>query len=84
MEAGSSLQETVMHVKPLEQSTEKYLQRSLMAYLEGEQNLRWIASIIGSGYDARNRLAKLQGYGDLNRHRELSKWLDSHRLNGER
>jgi hypothetical protein len=37
-----------MHEISREQSTKKYLQRSLMAYLDGEQNLSWILGIIGS------------------------------------
>jgi hypothetical protein len=66
-----------MRIKSNEQSTEKYLQKSLMAYLEGEQALPWIVSIIGFEANARHRLAELQGYGKPERYLELSEWLDS-------
>lgn len=66
-----------MHIKSLTQTTERYLQKSLMAYLEGEQTLPWIVSIIGSGANARQRLVNLQGYGRPERQRELLDWLDS-------
>ena len=66
-----------MHVRSLEQSAERYTRKSLMAYLEGEQNLNWIISIIGSGPEARQKLAELRTYGKPGRQRELSDWLNS-------
>ena len=66
-----------MRVRSVQESGERYLRKSLMAYLEGEQNLKWIVSIIGSGPDARQRLAALHGYGRPDRQRELSDWFDS-------
>lgn len=61
-----------MHVRSLERSTCRYARKSLMAYLEGEQSLKWVISIIGSGADARQIFAELRGYGKPERQRELS------------
>lgn len=66
-----------MHARSVEQSAERYARKSLMAYLEGEQSLKWVISIIGSGTDARQRFAELGGYGKPERQRELSDWLSS-------
>jgi hypothetical protein len=66
-----------MKVKSLEKSTSAYALNSLKAYLEGEQNLKWITSIIGSGAPAREMLAGLSGYGNPERYHEFSAWLSS-------
>lgn len=66
-----------MHVKPIEKITAAYGLNSLKAYLEGEQNLKWITRIIGSGTTAREMLSGLAGYGRPERYRELSDWLAS-------
>ena len=66
-----------MHVRSMEQSAERYTRKSLMAYLEGEQSLKWVISIIGSGSEARQKLAELRTYGKPERQRELSDWLGS-------
>jgi hypothetical protein len=66
-----------MKVKSLEKITAAYTLNSLKAYLEGEQNLKWIISIIGSGAPAREMLARLSGYGRPERYREISDWVRS-------
>jgi hypothetical protein len=55
-----------MYVKPLEKISAAYGLNSLKAYLEGEQNLKWITRIIGSGTAAREMLSRLAGYVDRN------------------
>ena len=54
---------------------------SIMAYLEGEKNLSWIAGTILSSGDidaARTLLCNdLKGYGDPNRYEELGRWFSS-------
>jgi hypothetical protein len=66
-----------MYVKPIEEISAAYGLNSLKAYLEGEQNLKWITRIIGSGTAAREMLSRLAGYGRPERYRELSEWLAS-------
>ncbi len=66
-----------MQVKTAEESNKKRIRKSIMAYLEGLQELNWIVGIIGSdlGY-AREILISLKNYGDdQKRHQELSDWL---------
>ena len=61
-----------MEVKTPEASSRKWIRKSTMAYLEGEQDLKWIVGIIGedAGY-AREVLIDLKNYGDPKRHQEL-------------
>jgi hypothetical protein len=70
-----------MQTKTVEQSTEKYVRNSLEAYLEGDQDLTWIAGIFRSGQAdvgaVRQMLANLPNYGLPERRSELSVWLDS-------
>lgn len=66
-----------MQVKTLEQTTAAYALNSLKAYLEGEQNLKWIIGIIGCSASAREMLSGLFGYGRPERYRELSDCLGS-------
>lgn len=61
----------------MEKISAAYVLNSLKAYLEGEQNLKWIIGIIGSGPSAREMLSGLVGYGRLERYRELSEWMTS-------
>jgi hypothetical protein len=68
-----------MYVRPLDQAAVRYSRKSLMAYLEGEQNLKWITRIIGCGDEAMRMHAELLGYGRPERYRQLSKWFDSQR-----
>ena len=64
-----------MQVKSLEKTAEAYSFNSLKAYLEGEQNLKWIVAIIGCSASAREMLLRLRGYGRAERYSELSDWL---------
>lgn len=66
-----------MQVRSIEQSAERYVRKSLMAYLEGEQSLKWVISILGSRPDARQTFVELQGYGKPERQAELSEWFSS-------
>lgn len=67
-----------MLVRSIEQSAERYARKSLMGYLEGQQNLKWIISVIGSGTEARQLFAAMHGYGKPERRRELSEWFAAH------
>ena len=66
-----------MQVKSVEQATAAYALKSLKAYLDGEQNLKWIIGIIGCSASAREMLLGLSGYGRPERYRELSDCLGS-------
>jgi hypothetical protein len=51
-----------------------------MAYLEGEQNLQWVAGTILSTGDmdaARLFVHDLAGYGDAARYERLVRWVDA-------
>jgi hypothetical protein len=67
-----------MFVRSIEQSAERYIRKSLMAYLEGQKNLKWIISIIGSGTEARQLFSAMHGYGKPERRWELSDWFAAH------
>ncbi len=65
-----------MHVKTAEASTEKWIRRSIMAFLEGQRNLKWVVGVIGNCVaDARQMLVDLKNYGSRQRYQELSDWL---------
>ena len=67
-----------MQVKTPEASSQKWVRKSTMAYLEGEQDLNWIVGIIGRDVDhALAVLADLGSYGEPERRQELSDWLGS-------
>jgi hypothetical protein len=70
-----------MQTKTAQRSNEKYVRRSLQDYLEGQQNLKWIAGVIRGGQAdvaaVREMLADLPNYGLPGRRSELSDWLDS-------
>jgi hypothetical protein len=67
-----------MQVKTPEASSQKWVRKSTMAYLEGEQDFNWIVGIIGGDVDhALTVLADLKNYGDPKRRQELSDWLGS-------
>jgi len=67
----------MLHVKPIEQCDAKRTRRSLMAFLEGEQNLNWIIGVVKSSASipaAEQMLAELKGYGSSERYQELAGW----------
>lgn len=69
-----------MHVTTAAVANAKRTRRSVMAYLDGEQNLEWVAGTVLSSGDmdsARAFVNELNGYGDAVRHRELVRWLES-------
>ena len=62
-----------MQVKTVEASTQEWIRKSIMAYLEGEQNLKWIVGIVGSGAaNAREMLLRLKNYRDRQRYQGLA------------
>jgi hypothetical protein len=68
-----------MHVKTVEASNEKWIRKSIMAYLEGQKNLKWIVGVVGNCVlDARRMLIDLENYGNPKRHRDISDWCDTH------
>jgi hypothetical protein len=73
-----ALSEVIVRVKTVEASIEKWVRKSIMAYLEGQKNLNWIVAVVG-GYaaDARQMLIGLKNYGDRERYQQLSDWLAS-------
>jgi hypothetical protein len=73
----------IMQVKSPVASSEKWLRKSTMAYLEGDRDLKWIAGIIGRDISrAGEVLIGLQNYGDPKRHQELSDWCNRERPPG--
>ena len=65
-----------MQVKTPEASSQKWIRKSAMAYLEGEQDLKWIVGVIGQDVGhAMTVLTDLKNYGDPKRHQELSESL---------
>lgn len=67
----------MLHIKPIEQCDAKRTRRSLMAFLEGEQNLNWIVGVIRSSASivaAEQMLMELKGYGSSERYQELVAW----------
>lgn len=60
----------------------KQTRRSVMAYLEGEQNLEWIAGAIlrtGDLETVRLFMHDLAGYGDAARYEQLVRWIEAQR-----
>jgi hypothetical protein len=58
-----------MHVKTAEASTGKWIRRSIMAFLEGQRNLKWVVGVIGNCVaDAKQMLIDLKTYGDRQRY----------------
>ena len=67
-----------MQVKTVEQSTHEWIRKSIMAFLEGEKDLKWIASIAGQDVShAREALLGLKDYGDPERYRRLLAWCEN-------
>jgi len=70
-----------MKVRSLEQSNERYIRKSIMAFLEGEKDLKWVTGVLSKSARSKEAvlpiLSRLQNYGDHTRFEELSRWLDS-------
>jgi hypothetical protein len=65
-----------MQVKTPQATSQKWIRKSTMAYLEGEQDLKWIVGIVGGDVNhALTVLADLRNYGEPKRHQELSERL---------
>jgi hypothetical protein len=67
-----------MNVKSASEADAKRTRRSVMAYLEGEQNLQWVAGTILSTDDmdsTRLFVRELAGYGNATRYEELVRWV---------
>ena len=52
-----------MKVRPLEESTFRFVRNSMRAYLEGKKNLGWIAGIIGDSDGAVD--VAIRAFGDI-------------------
>ena len=60
----------------------KQIRRSVMAFLEGEQDLEWIAGAIlrtGDLETVRLFMRDLAGYGDAARYEQLVRWIEAQR-----
>ncbi len=65
-------------MRPIEQINEKRLRRSIQAYLEGEQNLRWALGVIGIEHaPALRLLAAFQTFVGTRRYSELKAALET-------
>jgi hypothetical protein len=62
-----------MYVKPIAQSAEKWIRRSMLAYLEGERDLRWISGVVrgSEGQADHLLLAEFRKYAGMPRYLEL-------------
>jgi len=71
-------------MKTIEVTVERYIRKSIQAYLEGKKDLPWIAGVIGSAHSAKAQAADalrcLTNYGDPLRAKALSDWLQSSAL----
>lgn len=67
-----------MKVRPLRESTIRYVRGSLRAYLEGSQSIAWITAVLAhSGLDfatTHDVFLTLEGYGDAERYRLMCQW----------
>jgi hypothetical protein len=68
-------------MRPLQETTERYVKKSVMAFLEGEKNLKWVTGVLrrsGLGKESTmTLLLPLKGHGDPVRSQELFSWLGS-------
>lgn len=70
----------VMNGTPGVVSTARSTRQSILAFLDGEQTLDWILTVIDSGGDVealRNFVRELNGYGDPERHDQLLRRLEA-------
>lgn len=65
-------------MKIAEEAGQKWVKKSLQAYLEGEKNLKWIVGILkGTSKEAiEELLGSLEHYGSNERRKELNEWLN--------
>jgi hypothetical protein len=67
----------VVRVKSVEESGARWVEKSILAYLSGEQDLKWIAGIVrGNHAGAKRTVESLKIYARPDRYQELSHWLD--------
>jgi hypothetical protein len=57
----------------------KRIRRSVLDYLEGDQDLGWVAGVLGDGDMDSMRLfvRELEGYGDAGRYERLVRWVEA-------
>jgi hypothetical protein len=65
-------------MKTAKEASQKWVKKSLQAYLEGEKDLKWITGILrGMGKDeVVALLSSLEHYGLVERRNELNEWLN--------
>ena len=67
----------MVKIRPVEQIVRRYVKHSLWAFLDGEQNLNWIAGIIRESGMLKGELQEVfdevQSYGDVTRYQEIVK-----------
>lgn len=66
-------------MKTAKEASQRWVKKSLQAYLEGEKDLRWITGILRgmSKDEIRTFLSHLEQCGLPERHSELNKWLNT-------
>ena len=72
-------QDDLMDARPIAISNARWTRQSIMAFLEGEQNLSWIVSVIqttGDAESARQFVSELSGFGDPERRDSLLRRLE--------
>ena len=68
-----------MEAMPADLADSRWTRKSILSYLDGEQNLPWILRVIEANGDvesARQFLADLIGYGHAERREQLLRRLD--------
>jgi hypothetical protein len=70
-----------MIVRPVEQAAQKWLRRSMLAYLQGEKELSWVSGVVRDSEKqaAILLLTEFHRYGATNRYLELQNYLRSYR-----
>ena len=66
------------NMKTAKESGQRWVKKSLQAYLEGEKDLKWIGGILKgmSKDEVRTLLSSLEHYGLVERRNELNEWLN--------
>lgn len=70
---------TMIPVRPIEQINQRRLRRSIQAYLDGEQNLKWILGVIDSeeALALQSLLARFPTFAGTPRYEELKAALEA-------
>ncbi len=68
-------------MKSIQEATRRYVKKSVMAFLEGEKDLRWISGVLRHSGLAKEPtkaiLLSLGDYGDRGRAKALLNWFES-------